>query len=153
VRARLRLRKAAVVRLDAAEARERLANSAVLRLATVGRDNQPHIVPSTFVVDSRGQIAIGIDNKPKSTFNLRRLRNIADNPRVSLLADHYDDNWVRLWWVRADGIATIERSGEQHAAHWAELRAKYWQYADQALEGPVIVVAVEMWAGWAFDSP
>lgn len=136
--------------LDAAEARHRFISSPVMRLATVRRDGRPHLVPCTFAVDGRSRIVIGIDNKPKSTVDLRRLQNIASNPRVSLLADHYDENWERLWWVRADGTATVERSGEQHTLHWQQLRDKYEQYADQVLGGPVIVVEVETWAGWAF---
>lgn len=122
----------------------------MLRLASVGGDGLPHVVPCTFAVDGLGRIAIGIDNKPKSSAELRRLGNIQANPRVSLLVDHYDDDWDRLWWARADGMATIERSGDDHAAHWGRLRNKYPQYAGQVLEGPVIVVVVTSWTGWAF---
>jgi PPOX class probable F420-dependent enzyme len=140
------------MRLDPAEARARFAGSAVLRLATAGADGRPHLVPCTFAVDDSGRVVIGIDNKPKSSGNLRRLRNIAENPQVSLLADHYADEWAQLWWARAEGTATIERSGAEHAAHWALLRSKYPQYAGQVLDGPVIVVAVQAWSGWAFAS-
>jgi PPOX class probable F420-dependent enzyme len=138
------------MRLDPADARIRFAGSAVLRLATAGADARPHLVPCTFAVDGSGRVVIGIDNKPKSSASLRRLRNIAENPRVSMIADHYADDWAQLWWARADGVATIERSGEEHAAHWALLRRKYPQYAGQVLEGPVIAVTVESWSGWAF---
>ena len=140
------------MRLDPAEARARFTGSAVLRLATAGADGRPHLVPCTFAVDEPGRVVIGIDNKPKSSGNLRRLRNIAENPRVSLLADDYADDWGRLWWARADGTARIERSGGQHAGHWELLRSKYPQYhTGQVLDGPVIVVTVETWSGWAFS--
>jgi len=138
------------MRLDAAQARTRFASSVVLRLATVRSDGQPHLVPSTFAVDDVGRVVTGIDNKPKSTIDLRRLANIGDNPRVSLLADHYSDDWEQLWWVRADGVASIERSGAEHGAHWDLLRSKYPQYAGQVLGGPIIVVRVESWTGWTF---
>lgn len=138
------------MRLESAEARRRFAASPVLRLATADAEARPHVVPCTFVVDETGRIAIGIDSKPKSSGNLRRLRNIAVNQRVSMVADHYADDWTQLWWARADGLATIEQSGPSYAGHWDQLRSKYPQYAGQALDGPVIAVAVESWTGWAF---
>lgn len=140
------------MRLDPAEARQRFTDSRVLRLATVAADGQPHLVPCTFAVDEAGRIVIGIDNKPKVSANLRRLANIAGNPRVSALADSYSDDWERLWWARADGVATIERAGGEHTAHWQLLRSRYPQYAGQVLDGPVIVVTVTEWSGWAFAS-
>jgi PPOX class probable F420-dependent enzyme len=137
------------MRLDAAEARARFAASPVLRLATAGRDGQPHVVPCTFVLDESGRIIIGIDNKPKSTRNLRRLRNIGDNPRVSAIADYYDDDWNQLWWARADGAAAVENSGDGHRVRWRQLTSKYPQYRDQVLDGPIILVTVDSWSGWA----
>jgi PPOX class probable F420-dependent enzyme len=141
------------MRLDAAEARERFIASRVLRLATVGADGQPHLVPCTFAVDAAGRVVIGIDDKPKASVKLRRLVNIGHNPRVSLLADHYSDDWEQLWWARADGVATIERAGSEHAVHRQLLRARYPQYAGQVLGGPIIVVQVTKWSGWAFATP
>jgi PPOX class probable F420-dependent enzyme len=140
------------MRLDAAEARERFIASRVLRLATASADGQPHVVPCTFAVDAAGRIVVGVDNKPKASANLRRLANITENPRVSLLVDNYSDDWEQLWWARADGVATIERAGGEHAAHWELLRARYPQYGRQVLGGPVIVVTVATWSGWAFSA-
>ncbi len=97
------------MRLDPEEARARFAAARVLRLATADRDGRPHLVPCTFAVDDAGRVVIGIDGKPKSTLNLRRLRNIGANPQVSLLVDEYAEDWTRLWWTRADGTASIER--------------------------------------------
>jgi hypothetical protein len=77
---------------------------------------------------------------------------MAEDPRVSLARGSLADDWAQLWWARADGDATIERSGEEHAAHWALLRSTYPQYDGQVLDGPVIVVTVESWSGWAFRS-
>jgi PPOX class probable F420-dependent enzyme len=138
------------MRMEAAEARDRFARSPVLRLATAGADGRPHVVPCTFAVDGAGRIVIGVDNKPKTSANLRRLRNIAENPRVSLLVDHYADDWTELWWARADGTAAVESAGAEHAEHWALLQARYPQYGAAVLGGPVIVVTVERWSGWAF---
>jgi PPOX class probable F420-dependent enzyme len=138
------------VRLDAAEARSRFAGAEVLRLATANADGRPHVVPCTFAVDAAGRVVIGIDNKPKSSVRLRRLANIEANPQVSLVVDHYTADWEQLWWARADGVATIGRSGSEHAGHWGLLRAKYPQYGGEELDGPVIVVRVTSWTGWAF---
>ncbi len=143
------------MRLGSADARARFVQAHVIRLATVGSDSRPHLVPCTFAVDRSGRIVIGIDSKPKSSPNLRRLRNVAENPRVSLLADHYSADWAELWWARADGVAIVERSDAEHAEHaehWRLLRAKYPQYAGQVVDGPVIAVRVTSWSGWSYSS-
>ena len=80
------------------------------RLATAAADGLPHIVPVTFAVDG-DRIYTAVDDKPKTTTKLRRLRNIAENPQVSLLADDYSDEWAKLWWVCAHGYAGIPDPG------------------------------------------
>ena len=95
---------------------------------------------------------IAIDHKPKTTTTgLRRLTNIAANPRVSLLADEYvDADWTRLWWARADGRArVVQPPHADHRRAVACLVARYPQYADRPPAGPAIVVAVDRWSGWA----
>lgn len=92
---------------------------------------------------------IAIDQKPKSTTNLRRLRNIAENPRVSVLADHYEPDWEQLWWVRADGTATVTSEGPEREAAIAALIEKYPQYRQDPPAGPVIMIAVDHWSGWS----
>jgi PPOX class probable F420-dependent enzyme len=139
------------MRMDSREARARFAAARVLHLATADRARTPHLVPCTFAIDESGRIVIGVDNKPKTTRNLRRLRNIEQNPRVSLLADEYDEDWSRLWWARADGTAVIEHESAEHDAHWRQLRGKYPQYDGQVLNGPVITVTVDRWSGWAYS--
>jgi PPOX class probable F420-dependent enzyme len=125
----------------------RFAQSPVARLATVGADGRPHLVPVVFAVHEQ-VIYSAVDAKPKTTQRLRRLANIERNPQVSLLVDHYDEDWTRLWWVRADGEATIHREGAaMHLGHEL-LRAKYAQYQSVSLTGPVIAVAVRRWCGW-----
>ena len=93
-----------------------------------------------------------VDHKPKRHQDLKRLRNIHTNPAVSLLVDHYDEDWRQLWWVRADGRARIV-PGEATAERADPVRrlvAKYPQYADRHPRGPVIVIEVTRWSGWAF---
>lgn len=125
----------------------RFAQSPVARLATVGADGRPHLVPVVFAVHEQ-VIYSAVDAKPKTTQRLRRLANIEHNPQVSLLVDHYDEDWTRLWWVRADGDATIHHEGAtMHLGHQL-LRAKYAQYQSVSLTGSVIAVAVRRWSGW-----
>lgn len=138
------------MRLEETEARRRFAAAGVARLATVGADGEPHLVPVTFAVPGPYALVIGVDDKPKSTRDLRRLRNIAANPRVTLLADRYDADWSRLWWARADGTAVVVTGGLAHARAWEQLRARYPQYGDRVQDGPVIAVDVRRWTGWAY---
>ena len=127
--------------------RESFAAAPVAILATAGADGTPHVVPVVFAVHA-DVLYTAVDAKRKTTHRLRRLANIAANPRVSLLVDHYDDDWTQLWWVRADGIAAIHDAGEQMATGYALLRQKYPQYERTALNGPVVTVDVARWSSW-----
>ncbi|WP_207932991.1 TIGR03668 family PPOX class F420-dependent oxidoreductase [Actinomadura sp. GC306] len=135
-------------RLSPDEARRRLAAVPVVRLATVGEDARPHLVPVTFAVH-RGSVYTAVDHKPKSTRELRRLADIRANPRVALLADHYEDDWDRLWWVRVDGHAKIVTDPARMAEPVRLLAGRYAQYRDRPPEGPVIDITIEGWTGWA----
>ncbi len=129
------------------DAASRFADSLVATLATVGPDGAPHLVPVVFAVHA-DVVYTAVDAKRKSTQRLRRLANIEHNPRVSLLVDHYADDWAQLWWVRADGVAAVHHSGEEMATGYALLRNKYVQYQRIALDGPVVTVTVQRWASW-----
>lgn len=139
------------MRLDEGTCRSRLAAGQVARLATTGADGQPHLVPVTYAVRD-DTVIIGIDQKPKTTTNLRRLRNIAENPRVAVLVDHYEPDWTRLWWVRADGNAVVLSDGVERDAAVSELVAKYPQYRQDPPAGPVIMITIDRWTGWAASS-
>lgn len=111
-------------------------------------DGRPHLVPVTFAVDG-DVIYSAVDAKPKTTTRLARLRNIAAEPRVAMLADHYEPDWDRLWWARADGAATVLAGAAEMAAPLALLARRYPQYRAAPPRGPVIRVQVERWTGWA----
>lgn len=130
------------------EARARFAAESVARLATVDATGAPHLVPVTFAMDGT-RIVTSIDAKPKRGGQLRRLQNIAADSRVSLLVDHYHDDWRRLWWVRADGTARVVAGGTELARALELLRQRYAQYRDVELIGPAIVVDVQRWISWA----
>ncbi|MFJ1780479.1 TIGR03668 family PPOX class F420-dependent oxidoreductase [Streptomyces anulatus] len=135
--------------LSGADARERFAGSPIARLATADAAGVPHIVPVTFAVDG-DLIYFAIDHKPKRSTNLRRLRNIAENPTVSVIADRYADDWAELWWARADGRAEIWDDGEERVKALHLLQGKYHQYEESPPQGPVVAIRVAAWTGWSY---
>lgn len=134
--------------LDADDARRRFAAARVARLATVSGDGRPHLVPVVFAVEE-DTVLMAVDAKPKRHRGLKRLRNIDDNPAVSLLVDRYDDDWDALWWVRADGTATVTAAEPVLVRVRDALGARYPQERDEPPEGPAITVAVTRWTGWS----
>ncbi|MPV35699.1 TIGR03668 family PPOX class F420-dependent oxidoreductase [Georgenia subflava] len=138
----------------AEEARARFAAARVARLASLTPAGEPHIVPVTFAVDG-DVVWSAVDDKPKSTRRLQRLANIAAHPAVSLLVDRYDNDWSALWWVRADGPASITDLADTAEVHAAltELAAKYPQYAEVPPAGPLIRIGVTSWHAWSASDP
>lgn len=133
--------------LDADDARRRFTAARVAGLATVSGDGQPHLVPVVFAVED-DTVLMAVDAKPKRHRGLKRLRNIDGNPAVSLLVDRYDDDWSALWWVRADGTATVNDAEPVLTRVRAALGARYPQHREDPPEGPAITVAVTRWTGW-----
>jgi PPOX class probable F420-dependent enzyme len=136
------------VRLTEEETRTRLTGARVARLATVGGDGQPHLVPVTFAVDG-DLIYTAVDYKPKKSPNLRRLKNIRENPRVALLVDHYSEDWDELWWVRIDGWASVVEDELGLQDPLDVLAQRYEQYRERRPAGPVILIQADRWKGWA----
>lgn len=134
--------------MDEAEARARLASQRRAFLATTAPDGTPHVVPVTFVLDG-DMIHWAVDAKPKSGRRLARIRHIETDPRVTITADHYEEDWTKLWWVMAVGRARIA-TGDEAAAARRRLAGRYRQYRDDpAALDPVVAVMVERWRGWA----
>lgn len=134
------------MKLSDEQCRDRVAHAQVLRLATADQEGRPHLVPATFAL--RGDLlVIAVDHKPKRSTDLKRLRNIEENPKVAALVDHYEDDWRHLWWVRIDGEAVVVDPGEaQENIDW--LVAKYHQYRETRPSGPVIIIRALRWSGW-----
>jgi PPOX class probable F420-dependent enzyme len=137
--------------MDQIRARRHLDEAAVAHLATVGDDRKPHLVPVTFARDG-DTVYFAIDQKPKRTADLKRLRNIAANPAVAMLVDHYDDDWRRLWWVRVDGRARVLDAGPESERALDLLANRYRQYREQRPRGPVVAIAIERLTGWAAET-
>ncbi len=133
------------MRMDRDWARDRFAAARVARLATADEHGRPHLVPLVFALGG-ATIYSAVDAKPKSGTALRRLANIAANPQVSVLVDHYDDDWTQLWWARADGRAHVHDHGGPVLALLSE---RYAQYRDAPPAGPFITIEVQRWSGWS----
>ena len=127
--------------------RERLAAARAAHLATADATGRPHLVPFCFVLEG-DVIYTAVDAKPKSGRTLRRILNLRQNPRVSVLADHYEEDWSRLWWVRADGSARELPPGAESDRALELLAAKYEQYRSAPPPGPVVRIDCERWTAW-----
>ena len=136
--------------MDAVEGRRRFGEARTARLATVRPDGAPHIVPIVFALEGE-RIFTVVDEKPKRTRDLQRLTNIRTEPRVSVLVDHYGEDWRELWWVRADGPARIARDGAELGRAVELIERKYPQERDRPPAGPAILIDVERWRFWPSD--
>jgi PPOX class probable F420-dependent enzyme len=137
--------------MERTEAMRLLTGSRHARLATVSGDGRPHVVPIVFALDDE-TIYFAVDSKPKRTTNLKRLKNIADNSAVSLLVDHYEDNWTRLWWVRVDGTARVVTDTAETEQATDLLATRYAQYRVARPGGPVVAIHIDRLIGWAAAS-
>ena len=128
-------------------------------LATIRPDGRPRLVPICFVIDpERPILYTPLDEKAKrgdDPLALARVRDIVTDPRVTVLADRWDEDWSRLAWLRIDGRAALVAPGAPgHAGVVEALRAKYPPYRTHALEArPIIAVTVERTTGWALLGP
>jgi PPOX class probable F420-dependent enzyme len=131
------------------EARARFADARVARLATADAGGRPHLVPIAFAV-AGATIYSAVDAKPKRTRALRRLANVRENPAVSLLVDHWDEeDWERLWWARADGVGRVLDPADPEATRAVELLRE--RYPRQRGAGEVLAVDAARWSGWSAD--
>ena len=134
--------------METAEVRRRFASSPVARLSTVRPDGGPHVVPIVFAVVDDTVFSV-VDAKPKRSANLQRLTNVRADPRCALLVDHYEDDWRRLWWVRADGMGEVVDTPLPGHPGIRALAERFPQYRDEPPSGPLLVVMVSQWTGWA----
>jgi PPOX class probable F420-dependent enzyme len=129
--------------------RRLVADARVARLATIDPDGRPHVVPIVFVLDG-DTVYSAVDAKPKRSRHLRRAANVRDRPEaVTLLVDHYDEDWAGLWWVRLRGRGRIVEVGPERVRAHGLLRGKYDQYGDLSPLGDVVAVDVTEWSGWS----
>ena len=137
---------------------QRLASVPIGHLSTASRDGVPHVIPVCFALDAGEEgaaIYIVLDGKPKraALTRLRRVRNILENPQVSLVVDHYDEDWTKLWYILLTGTAELldgeEADQRRRAIHL--LREKYPQYREMDIdENPVIKIMPVRVVAWSY---
>ena len=110
-------------------------------LATIATSGRARQVPICFAVVESGDGVVlysPLDEKPKrgaDPHELARVRDLIVRPRVSLLADRWNEDWEELAWLRIEATASLVEPGEpEHAPAIAALRARYRQYRTQRLE-------------------
>jgi PPOX class probable F420-dependent enzyme len=128
--------------------REKVAGSRVARLATTDPDGRPHLVPIVFALHD-DTLYTAVDAKPKRSRTLRRIENARERPEVTLLVDHFEDDWNKLWWVRVRGSARVLDDGDEARRALAMLAEKYDAYRDQPPAPPVLAIDAHEWRGWS----
>jgi PPOX class probable F420-dependent enzyme len=126
----------------------RLSTARVARLATTDPDGRPHLVPIVFALEGE-TLYSAVDHKPKRSSKLRRIENARARPDVTILFDHYDEDWDGLWWIRLRGRARVLDDGDERERALALLRGKYAQYRDEPPDGPVLAVDVTEVREWS----
>ena len=127
------------------------ARHRVARLASADAAGAPHVIPICYAL-AGDDLYFVVDEKPKRTrTGLKRLRNIAANPRVALVIDAYDEDWTRLAYLLIQGAAARVTDGEEYARGLEALRQRYPQYRQMPLAfttHPMIRIApsrVHLW--------
>jgi len=137
-----------------ADASAFVCDGRVARLGTADARGRPLVVPVCYAFDGRRWYSV-IDGKPKRATGrpLERVRNIEANPRVSVLIDHYDEDWRRLRYVIIQGRAELLAGGEEYAYALELLTAKYPQYAQVPVgrAGDLVIrVTPESYRQWSW---
>lgn len=112
-------------------------------LSTIGEEDFPHSVPVVFVVVA-DDIVSPIDDKPKGSGELARVRNILARPVATLLVDHWNEDWRRLGWVMVRAIARVEQRNVAESA----LRSRYPQYNNEVTPGQRSIVLTPQRISW-----
>ena len=130
-----------------------IAAAPVGRLATRRADGAVDLVPFVFAhvpgPGPYGRLVSGVDHKPKRTTELTRFVNVAGAPAVTVLVDHYDDDWSTLWWVRLRGLAHRCELDSERTEVLAALVAKYEQYVHSPPAGPLLVITINQILAWS----
>jgi PPOX class probable F420-dependent enzyme len=120
----------------------------VARLATIDPDGRPHLVPIVFALEG-DTLYTAVDRKPKRSSILRRIENARARPEVTVVVDHYEEDWRALWWIRLRGRARVLDDGDERERALVLLASKYPQYRDEPPDGAVLAVDVAEVRDWS----
>jgi hypothetical protein len=67
---------------------------------------------------------------------------------VQLVADLYEEDWDRLWWVRVTGHARVVEEHDEAERALDALSEKYQQYRMDPPFGPVVAIDLTHVVGW-----
>ena len=127
-----------------------LASVPNAHLATADASGAPHVIPVCYASDGQFLFSV-LDQKPKraQVTRLRRVRNIQENPRVSLVVDHYEEDWSCLGYILVLGKAELLLGGAERDGAVRLLRRKYPQYRTMDVEAnPVIKITPQRVVCW-----
>ena len=130
---------------------ELLNRTPIGHLSTADAAGRPHVIPFCFACDGDAIYTV-LDAKPKTARlrNLRRVRNILENPRVSMVIDHYEPDWSKLWYLLIHGRADLVEAGPEQSSAIVLLRDKYPQYRHMDItQNPVIKITPDRATAWA----
>ncbi|MDQ4004840.1 MAG: TIGR03668 family PPOX class F420-dependent oxidoreductase [Actinomycetota bacterium] len=136
--------------MDPETMRRLVAEARVGRVATIDPDGKPNVVPFCFVL-AGDTLYTSVDHKPKEGRRLRRVENLQRDPRVTVLVDHYEEDWPRVWWVRARGTGRVVDDAAEVERGNRLLAEKYAQYADDPPPGPILAIEISEWRGWSYS--
>ncbi|MHB8512839.1 MAG: TIGR03668 family PPOX class F420-dependent oxidoreductase [Actinomycetota bacterium] len=130
--------------------RDAVAEARVARLATIDPSGTPNLVPFCFVLDGE-TMYFEVDRKPKTKTSLRRVENILERPDVTVLVDHYEEAWEKVWWVRLRGRGRVLSDGDEFNRAAALLREKYQQMRDDPAPPCVVAIDITQWRSWSYE--
>ena len=122
-------------------------------LSTASCAGTPHLIPICFAFDGQHFYSV-IDRKPKRAIGkpLKRIRNIASNPRIALLLDHYEEDWRRLWYLLVLGSARVLQQDDSYTSALVLLKNKYSQYRQMDLDkSSIIRITPSRFINWSGD--
>ncbi len=138
------------MRMSADEARARLGVHVHGVLCTLHPERGPDPTPVVYAIGDDGHVGVPVDQvKPKASARLQRERNLATDPRASLLVEHWDPaDWSRLWWVRAQLEHVADPPDALSDDLAGRLAGAVPQYADRPFHRVLVFRVVDV-TGWA----